>query len=276
MLRITTLVCRHAFIQHSRKASTLISNNKFFLGLDISSRVNGFAILDENGKVVEIGSLNLAPIKNEYEYGKEMKRTFENFRKKNSGEWIVAVEAPLKNHALSQKNTLIKLQRYNALASYEAQDIFSVEPRHIDVNSARRFFNIKKDDSSQIKKLVYDAIKHLLPDTYQTKLTKRGNICTSNFDATDALLIALYSYCTFNINNKADAELNFNEYIQKVLDSGVKGTAKISKSCNKDASMFLKKYHKESKEYQVVREYYKQLLAQNEIFNLKIGNQQLV
>ncbi|KAF0974491.1 hypothetical protein FDP41_006523 [Naegleria fowleri] len=187
----------------------------YYLGLDISSSKTGYSILNENGKAIECGLIDTSHITSLQQFGLFMKENFRNISQRYTGsssnddEWIVgAEEFLLKFKSTSSANTIAKLANCNTLACYEcANELPVTKLLKLNVRAARSFFLIKEADKSKqanktIKKQVFNALIHLLPSTYQVRYTRNGDVHESNYDVTDSLLIALYTFVRYNVCDK--------------------------------------------------------------------------
>ncbi|KAL9643518.1 hypothetical protein ABK040_010132 [Willaertia magna] len=189
-------------------------NKTYFLGLDISSVKTGFSVLNEDGKVLECGIINTKEHNNNIqEYGSIMKRHFQELAQKYDNkeeediEWIVGAEDfMLRYNKNSSSSTITKLANCNTLTCYECMNELKVKKLlKFNVNNVRSFFQIKSN-KKDIKKDVFIAVKHLLPNNYNIRINKLGKIHESNYDVTDSLLIGLFSFVKFHV-----CEVNFKK-----------------------------------------------------------------
>ncbi|KAG2375237.1 hypothetical protein C9374_009860 [Naegleria lovaniensis] len=197
--------------------SHLRRQKTYYLGLDISSSKTGYSILNETGTTLECGLIDTSHITSLQQFGLFMKENFRNISQRysrkssNDDEWIVgAEEFLLKFNAKSSANTLAKLANCNTLACYECANELPVKKlMKCNVRAARSFFLIKEDVDKKskqanktIKKQVFNSLIHLLPSTYQVRHNRIGEVHETNYDVTDSLLIALYTFVRYNVCDK--------------------------------------------------------------------------
>ena len=193
--------------------SSQLRYKHYYLGLDISTAKTGYSILNENGKAIECGIIETQDINTTQQFGHYMRDCFREIANRyksetEEDEWVVgAEEFLLKFRDHSTANTISKLANCNTLACYECSNELPVKKLlKVNVNSARSFFNIKKMTGKKakidVKINVFNNMKHLLPSSYKIKTDKKGKTHETNYDVTDSLLIALYTFVKFNVCHK--------------------------------------------------------------------------
>jgi len=167
------------------------------LGFDISTRYIGWCILDDSGRFVDIGHLDLT--KEEDFYAK-----VDSFCSLFSGDimwghkyYTVFVEEPVKmfKSNASMAQTIALLQRFNAACCYEIYKILGTKPTLIMEPSARKKAGIKVPKGvkgKDKKKFVLEHIQSLgvVPEN-KWVLKRTGNPKDWCFDQADAFVVAL-------------------------------------------------------------------------------------
>ena len=170
-----------------------------FLGLDISTSIIGFCILEENSSLKEIGSIDLTKEKSIFKKASIFREKVEQLSDKHKIKKVF-VEENLQafRPGLSSAKTIVTLARFNGMCSLIASEVFTFDPEFINVNAARKSigFKKKKDKSSNTKQQVLDHVSILEPKIqWPTKTLKSGprkdtvvlqNCC---YDMADAYVI---------------------------------------------------------------------------------------
>jgi len=167
------------------------------LGLDISTSITGYTILDDKGTVVEIGSWDMRN-KNQWTdlFCKASKIKYElaiinkKFPIKN-----VFIEPALNMFMIgkSSAHTISTLTKFNGIISWFTYEIFEIEPEYIPAVSARKKCGLTVRRGTKAKEQV---IKFLL-DTepaFSVEYTKNGNLKPHCYDEADSLIIAKAGY----------------------------------------------------------------------------------
>ena len=164
------------------------------LGLDCSTSICGWTLLDSHGFLVDISYLNFKKQKDLYE-------KLEMFR-----EWLleidkryeidkVFIEEPLMVHNKSMAQVISKLQRFNGMISGAVfSDIF-IKPILINASHARKLCEIKLLRGQNTKEIVLDFVKDLnIISVEKWEKKKTGKNKETNFDMADSYIIALAGY----------------------------------------------------------------------------------
>lgn len=158
----------------------------------------GYTILDNNGKFVDIGHLDLKNLESFFikiDYFKKFIKTDPAFRVEARNYFYV--EEPLKafkqNSSMAQ--TLALLQRFNAVCCYIIYDFFDVEPVMIHSNTARSRVGLKIPRTEATKPYILDFVKkmNIIPET-KWAYKKTGTPKDWCFDQADSFVIARAGY----------------------------------------------------------------------------------
>lgn len=137
--------------------------------------------------------------------------------------WVVGVEKPAQKFMLhrSTASTLMTLSAANVLATYESYNIFQTEPVLVHVTQARTFFRLqasKNAKESDVKKVVFEFFKHLIPPSYKIQYGVRNKkFLDVNYDVSDSILVAIYTWVLYQKEQRVKGRLlEFaKEYYQK-------------------------------------------------------------
>eukprot|EP00743_Colponemidia_sp_Colp-15_P012242 GILK01013868.1.p1 GENE.GILK01013868.1~~GILK01013868.1.p1 ORF type:complete len:188 (-),score=31.33 GILK01013868.1:52-615(-) len=117
------------------------------------------------------------------------------------------------SNGLSQSATLFKLAQVNGIAAFASAQVFQTGPLFVHPSSARAFFGIKRTAEEDMKQLVFNALAPKLPQQ-QWVYKRTGTFSDTNFDITDALLIAMYGRVQYFLNTwQADTDL-YNSFCE--------------------------------------------------------------
>ena len=172
------------------------------LGLDISTSCTGCCILEESGKLIDMGAIQLSKKKCVYSKAIFTRSVLAEILKKHKIEKIY-IEENLQSFrsGFSSAKTLSTLARFNGIVSFISFETFNLIPVHINVNAARKSLGIKiirkKDGGKPTKEQVLSWSKKNVDFTWPEKILKSGPrkgqkvidpIC---FDMADAYVIGL-------------------------------------------------------------------------------------
>tara|TARA_A100001011_G_scaffold399016_1_gene505785 strand:- start:11429 stop:11980 length:552 start_codon:yes stop_codon:yes gene_type:complete len=135
----------------------------FVLGLDISTSIVGWCILKKgSGDFVDAGAVDLKKEKCIYDKASKVKDVLKQVKKEYPVK-EVAIEENLQafRPGFSSAKTIVTLARFNGMVSLCSHDVFSLSPKFINVNSARKSVGLKIDRKSSVptKEQVLDFVK---------------------------------------------------------------------------------------------------------------------
>jgi hypothetical protein len=164
------------------------------LGLDISTSISGFCVLDNDGNVFDIGAINFK------KHGKDIIKKFEQVE-----EWInnyehfdkittVIIEAPLRSFAKGQSSatTLFNLHSFNVGIQYMVYKKTGKPAKTIGARTARKKLGIvmpKGLKYNERKKFIFGVVSTLL-ENVTFERTRFGNPKQECFDMCDSWVIA--------------------------------------------------------------------------------------
>ena len=165
------------------------------LGLDISTSICGFAVIDKRGMLVHHTALDLRKEKNIFAKCESFIQKLKETRQTYYGIDEVYIEQSLHMFmgGKSSAKTLSLLTRFNGMVSWVCYDQFGKEPKYISAGSARKQCGIKIPRGQKAKKVVIEYIADTEP-TFVVATTRFGNPKPEFFDRADAIVIARAGY----------------------------------------------------------------------------------
>lgn len=171
------------------------------LGLDVSTSSTGWAILDDSGTLVEMGSFKLTKHDNLFDKAQAVREGLLVLKQKHQVTKI-SIEEPLQGfrRGMSSAHTLLTLARFNGIVSWLAFDVFGIKPIFFDSTSARRGLGIKidkaRDTKDQIMEWVEVVTGQSLPKRIATTGKRKGMtlFAAGVNDAADAYVMARAAY----------------------------------------------------------------------------------
>jgi len=171
------------------------------LGIDISTSITGFAVLDKDGELVYSDSIDLRKYKSIFKKTIEIKEKildiFEEFVLDSLGDTIDHIYIEQSLHMFmrgkSSAKTLSTLTRFNGIVSWLVYELFEIEPEYIGATSARKNAGIRVPRGQKAKEVV---MKFLLDNEpkFVIEYTTQGNPKPEAFDRADALVVAKAGY----------------------------------------------------------------------------------
>ena len=162
------------------------------LGLDISTSITGYAILDDGGNTIENGAWDLRKYKDFFQKSEVIKEHVNKIYTKYQDKITsIYVEQSLQSFrsGFSSAKTLSTLSRFNGVVSWLVYDLFKIKPEYIAATTARKLCGIKIPRGQKAKTVV---LNYLLEneETFQVEYTKFGNPRPESYDKADSLVIA--------------------------------------------------------------------------------------
>ncbi len=160
------------------------------LGLDISTSITGITLLDEEGEVVFISSVDTRKNKNFFQKAEAIKSFLKDLSRRHSVDQIV-IEQSLQSFrsGFSSAKTLSTLSRFNGVVSWMCYSLWQKEPTYIAATSARKLCGIKVPKGVKAKPVVLQFVLDNEPK-FMVEYTKHGNPKPNSFDKADSWVIA--------------------------------------------------------------------------------------
>ena len=168
------------------------------LGIDVSTSITGFAIVDDKGKIILSEACDMRKHKNFFSKCLAIREAILDICDRhcallNKGEGIdhIFIEQPFTffNSGGSSAKTMAALQRFNGVVSWMTFECFEIEPRYVGATQARKLAGIKVPRGQKAKKVVMEHLLATDPD-FTIQRTHKGNPKPQEFDRADALIIA--------------------------------------------------------------------------------------
>jgi Holliday junction resolvasome RuvABC endonuclease subunit len=171
------------------------------LGLDVSTSSTGWAIIDDGGSLIEMGSFKLVKHDNLFDKAAAVRMGLTELKEKYEVTKI-SIEEPLQGfrRGMSSAHTLLTLARFNGIVSWLAFDVFGAKPIFFDSTSARRGLGIRIDKSRDTKDQIMEWVEvvtgKVLPRRVATTGKKKGMtlFAAGVNDAADAYVMARAAY----------------------------------------------------------------------------------
>lgn len=167
------------------------------LGLDISTSITGYTILDEEAKIIKCEAWDLRNKRyfpDLYSKASLIKEELKEIKLNYPIEHVY-IEEPFAFFRAggSTAKTMAKLQAFNGILSWLCHDIFGFSPTHISPARARKLNGIKVSRGQKAKEVVLD---YLLKneESFTIEYTNKGNPKPVSYDRADSLIIAKACY----------------------------------------------------------------------------------
>ena len=161
------------------------------LGLDISTSITGYAILNLNGSIIEIGHWDM---RNKNHFPDLFSKSLFIKEKLNEIDYPIEhifIEPALNMFMMgkSSSHTISTLIKFNGITSWMCFERFGLEPKFIPAISARKKSGITIKRGQKAKEIV---MKFLLDNepSFIVEYTKHGNPKPQYYDQADALVMA--------------------------------------------------------------------------------------
>ena len=158
------------------------------LGLDISTSITGYTILDDKGKIVACDHIDLRKQKN---FFKKVEIICDRL------EWIddtykihqVYIEESLQSFSRAAGKSLSILSKINGIVSWICYNLFGIEPEYIAATSARKLCGIKVPKGQKAKDVALQFVVDNVP-SFAIEYTRHGNPKAGYADRSDSYVIA--------------------------------------------------------------------------------------
>ena len=161
------------------------------LGLDISTSITGYTLLDGN-KIVLNGAWDTRKYKDFFQKAGRVKEGIEEINTSYGNQITsVYIEQSLQSFrsGFSSAKTLSTLSRFNGVVSWLVFDILGLTPDYIAAVSARKLCGIKIPRGQKAKPIVLKFLLDNEPD-FVIHYTSHGNPKPESYDRADSLVVA--------------------------------------------------------------------------------------
>ena len=163
------------------------------LGLDISTSVIGYTILDEEAKLIECEAWDLRNKRyfpDLYYKAKHIKDKLLDIKAShNIGHIYIEEPFVFFRAGGSTAKTMAKLQAFNGIVSWLCYELFDMNPVHISPAKARKLNGIKVSRGQKAKEVVLDYLLEN-EESFTIEYTNKGNPKPVSYDRADSLIVA--------------------------------------------------------------------------------------
>ena len=166
------------------------------LGLDISTTMVGVAIIDSTTRrVIKSEGWDISKCENTFEKAELVGANLYTMRSEHSIDHIF-IETALKRFlpGKSRADTIIKLAKFNGIASWLCYECFDMTPTYINVNTARSLYGLsfpRGTKGPKRKKMVIEAVIEKEKTAFKYEMARGGkNFKRGTDDRADAIVIA--------------------------------------------------------------------------------------
>ena len=161
------------------------------LGLDISSSITGFALVDiDSGELLFYDHIDLRKKKCVFEKAEAVRKHLQVLKTSANIRYIY-IEQPFTffNSGGSTAKTMATLQKFNGIVSWICYDLWEIKPNYIGALQARKAYGITVPKGQKAKPVV---LEHVLQTekTFSVQMTRNGNPKPESYDRADAIVIA--------------------------------------------------------------------------------------
>ena len=164
------------------------------LGLDISTSITGFTVLDEQ-TVIACDKLDLRNKKYTDFLDKSVaaKELMQDIKQKYPITHIFIEETLNVLSGKSSAHIIMTLNRFNGIMSWQAYEVLGVKPQYISSRQARKMVGISIPKGSDAKQCVINFLLANEPQ-FKVEYSKFGNLVQGTSDRADSLVIAKAGY----------------------------------------------------------------------------------
>ena len=165
-----------------------------FLGLDISTSITGFTILDDSGDVALCDYINLKKADNVFDKAKLVEEKLKQiFAAHNIQQVWIEESLQMFSSGMSSAKTLATLTKFNGIVSYITWDKFGVQPQYIAAVSARKQIGLTVAKGKRGKDVVMEYMLDKEP-WFVVGYGKTGKIKPHFYDMADSFVVAKAGY----------------------------------------------------------------------------------
>lgn len=177
------------------------------LGLDISTSILGYTILDDKGKIVVCDCIDMRKEETDILVkGGVVEKRFEDLTKQYKIDKIY-IEQSLQafRPGLSSAQVILTLGKFNGIVSWIAAKTFGTYPEFIGATTARKAVGIKVQRGENAKEIVLKHLIDTVPE-FVVQYTPKGNPKQGTFDRADSYVIARAGFLGVTTQCKAKEE----------------------------------------------------------------------
>jgi len=160
------------------------------LGLDISTSITGYTILDHGGNILVCDHIDLRKEKNFFKKVQIIRKRLEALEDEYTIEQAY-IEQSLQSFrsGFSSAQTLSLLSKINGIVSWICYNMFYGEPKYLAATSARKLCGIKVPRGQKAKAVSLQFVVDNVPG-FEIQYTRHGNPKAGYADRSDSYVIA--------------------------------------------------------------------------------------
>ena len=163
------------------------------IGLDVSTSITGYCILDGEGEIIRADvwdTRNKNKFENFFDKAKYIKEGLQEIKAQYPIQKVF-IEKPFMffGSGGSSAKTMASLQRFNGIVSWVCYEVFEKQPIYFTAQQARKSNDIKLIKKENTKKQILEWVLDKYPD-FSIEYTHKGNPKPKYFDIADAIVIA--------------------------------------------------------------------------------------
>lgn len=160
------------------------------LGLDISSSITGYTVLDDDGNIITCSHIDLRKEKDFFKKIEIVASWLEQINDDHAIEHVY-IEQSLQSFrsGFSSAQTLSLLSKINGIVSWLCYNLFYGNPKYIAATSARKLCGIKIPKGTKAKDAALKFVVDNVPG-FDIEYTRHGNPRPGYTDRSDSYVIA--------------------------------------------------------------------------------------
>tara|TARA_R100000008_G_scaffold40107_2_gene22977 strand:- start:6244 stop:6780 length:537 start_codon:yes stop_codon:yes gene_type:complete len=164
------------------------------LGIDVSTSITGFAVLDCNNDLIDTRSCSLKKYSNIFEKAEAVAKILKEYKNTHNIEKIYIEQSLFMfMSGRSSAKTISLLSRFNGIVSWLCYDIYKIEPEYVSAASARKRSGIKIPRGQKAKEVVLNYLLDNEPN-FVIEYTRNGNPKPESYDRADSIIVARAGY----------------------------------------------------------------------------------
>ena len=181
------------------------------LGLDVSTSITGYTIIDYEGKLIRCAAWDMRnknKFSNHFDKANHVKDEL-LFLKAQMPIEQVYIEKPFMffNSGGSSAKTMAALQRFNGIISWVCYELFGSLPNYLTAGEARKLCKIKIPRGEKAKKVIMQWVIDNEKD-FKVEYTSKGNPKPKYYDMADSFVISRAGYY---LNNKEPLRTSYKK-----------------------------------------------------------------
>ena len=160
------------------------------LGLDISTSITGFTVLDDSGDVLVCDYINLKKLNGVFQKARMVEQELQKlFLQHKINEVWIEESLQMFSSGMSSAKTLATLTKFNGIVSWIAWEKFEITPEYIAAVSARKEVGLTVPKGKRGKDVV---MEHMLDKEswFVVEYGRTGKIKPHFYDMADSFVVA--------------------------------------------------------------------------------------